>query len=132
VLGWLREAQDSDFIASHGDKSLHGVLHSGAERRGFARALDLMAARGATLWFFGHTHNARVWRIDDSGAVLVDGDVAEVDPRFRYVVNVGTTGLPLPGRGRPSFTLYDDTAGSLASVPVTIHRPGASLLRYSQ
>ncbi len=118
VRGWLREVVAGEFVASHGDRRLHRVLHSAAEGDGFVQALAYMAERGARVWLFGHTHRARVWRIGDGAITPLNQEVVEVHEGFRYVVNVGTTGLPLPGRGGPSFTLYDDVAGSIVLVPV--------------
>ena len=127
--GWLRELLMGDFIASHGDRRLHPVLHSGAERNGFVRALAYMADRGARLWLFGHTHRARVWRICPDGPIeLVGQEVVELDEGSRYVVNVGTTGLPLPGRGGPSFTLYDDDVHTIAIVPLVATSPRANAI----
>ena len=31
----------------------------------------------------------------------------ELAPEYRYFVNVGTTGLPFPGKGGPSVALVD-------------------------
>lgn len=118
VRSWLRELLAGEFVASHGDRRLHRVLHSGAEHDGFVKALPYMAERGARVWLFGHTHRARVWRIGDGAITPLNQEVVEIREGFRYVVNVGTTGLPLPGRGGPSFTLYDDVAGSIALVPL--------------
>ena len=132
VVGWLREVRDSDFIASHGDKGLHRVLHSGGERDGFTRATDLMAERGARLWLFGHTHRARAWEVVEGRAVGVDAERIELDQQYRYIVNVGTAGLPLPGRGGPSFTVYDDDIGSLDLVPLKVNSRAPSLLPYSR
>ena len=108
VLGWANEAQAADFIVSHGESRLHRVLNSAAERDGFRRAKSYMEERGAALWLFGHTHRSRCWRLGDVGATEIHDTDVELDPRVLYVVNVGTAGLPLPGRGAASFTLYDD------------------------
>jgi predicted phosphodiesterase len=123
VVGWKREATASDFIASHGDSRLHPVLHSAAERDGFRRVVRYLEERGARVWFFGHTHRDRVWEIGLHGeARAVDAALIEMRPEFRYVVNVGTTGKPLGGRGPAAFCLYDDTAGILERV--TLPRTG--------
>ena len=96
VRRWPHEAAASDFLASHGDPR-------------------------CPAWFFGHTHRARIWEIGADGARLVRPEVT-IMPGARYVVNVGTAGLPLPGRGGPSFALYDDARGTLRLVP----QPSAS------
>jgi predicted phosphodiesterase len=118
VRSWPHEGARSDFLASHGDPHLHRVLNSAAERDGFSRAVAYMVERGARVWFFGHTHRARVWRVDVAGAQPIPGEHVVLDSSAHYVVNVGTTGLPLPGRGGPSFVVYDDARGTLEVVPL--------------
>jgi predicted phosphodiesterase len=118
VRSWPNEDAHGDFLASHGDPHLHRVLSSAAERDGFSRAVAYMVERGARAWFFGHTHRARVWRVDAAGAQLVGCERIVMDSSARYVVNVGTTGLPLPGRGGPSFAVYDDVGGTLEVIPL--------------
>lgn len=119
VLGWAREGAASDFLVTHGDTLFHRILNSRAEADGFRRAGAIMAQRGARLWLYGHTHRARAWCLSESGAERVEGCGLALNSHQRYVVNVGTTGLPLPGRGGPSITLYDDGACWLEMVPLS-------------
>jgi hypothetical protein len=42
----------------------------------------------------------------------------ELEQEARYVVNVGTTGMPLPGRGPAAFATYDDMARRIEIVPL--------------
>ncbi len=122
VQGWTHEASVSDFIATHGEPRLHRVLSSVAERDGFRTARACMAERSAQIWFFGHTHRSRAWRlVDDRVQPLVEEAFA-LDPAAAYVVNVGTTGLPLPGRGPACFAIYDDAARCVERVLI---RPDA-------
>ena len=124
VRSWAHEAVASDFVATHGDPKLHRVLNSAAEKNGFAAVPVYLDERHARVWFFGHTHRARVWEIvDGSPRPLRDARV-ELSPSAHYVVNVGTTGLPLPGRGGASFVVYDDEQRVLDVVP--LHRKRAS------
>ena len=116
VLTWGNEALASDFVASHGEPRLHRVLNSAAERDGFRRARAYMLEQGPRLWFFGHTHRARAWRLSDDGAELLSADAFDLEAKNLYVVNVGTTGLPLPGRGPASFVVYDDVVGRVEKV----------------
>jgi predicted phosphodiesterase len=116
-----RLAAADDFLVTHGDAKLDPNLASADERRGFRRAYAALAAADKRLWFFGHTHHARVWRklaLDappeclEPATIALDGD----DPAARYMVNVGTTGRRLAGRGPASFTLYDSALGRLERV----------------
>ena len=113
-----RQAAADDFLITHGDAKLDPNLASADERRGFRRAYAALAAADKRLWFFGHTHHARVWRKAASDvpperleapSLVLD----RTDPAVRYVINVGTTGRRLAGRGPASFTLYDSASGRL-------------------
>lgn len=118
VLGWPNEVTAADFVASHGDPRLHPVLRSVAERDGFARATSYMRERGARLWLFGHTHRARMWRVTKERVALLARAEVVLAREAHYVVNVGTTGLPLPGRGGPSVVIYDDAQGVVRALAV--------------
>jgi len=110
----------ADFVVTHGDAKLDRALSTTDERRGFARAYAALAAVDRPLWFFGHSHHARVWRkraADAPPELLLDSSlVLERGPGVRYLVNVGTTGRPLGGRGPASFTLYDSSRGYVERV----------------
>jgi len=112
VLALPRLAEASDFVAVHGDARLTPALGSADLRRGFGRAYGWLRGHDKRLLFFGHTHRARVWRKAslDAEPDLLGGwrvDLPAVDGTV-YLVNVGTTGLPFPGKGPPSCVLYDD------------------------
>jgi predicted phosphodiesterase len=116
VRSWPHEAQAEGFVLSHGDPHLHQVLHSAAERDGFRRVFRYLEERGARLWLFGHTHRSRRWALHDGYVESLADEVVEIDDGTRFVVNVGTTGLPLPGRDAPSFVVYDDARRRLQVV----------------
>jgi predicted phosphodiesterase len=130
ILSWVNEACASDFIVSHGDAKLHRPLNSSAERDEFRRVEPSLDQRDARLWLFGHTHRSRAWELEAGEVRPLDPASVRMRPGCRYVVNVGTCGLPLPGRGGPAFVLYDDRAGVVRSVPLQLGRgeprnPGA-------
>lgn len=118
VLEWPREAAAGDFILSHGDAKLHRELAAQDEKRGFRRALAHMAKAQARLWFFGHTHRSRVWSVCDGITEPRDASYWRLRPGGSYIVNVGTAGKPLPGRGPAAVTLYDDAAGTIRCLTV--------------
>jgi predicted phosphodiesterase len=115
VLGLPRLAEAADFVAVHGDARLLREPSSDDLRTGFRRAYAWLRQRERRLLFFGHTHQARVWRKEGLHAPptpIVGPRVALPHrPETVYLVNVGTTGLPFPGKGPPSCVLYDDRAG---------------------
>lgn len=96
-------------LLSHGDARLSRALSTGQVRRDFREAWAEMERAGARVWAFGHSHHARLWRKRSAGspAELLPGPCARLDGPARYCLNVGTTGLPFPGKGEPSVALLD-------------------------
>ena len=88
----------------------------------FVRAWALVEERHAKVWAFGHSHHARVWRKASASAMAerLSGDVVsmDVEDRWQYFVNVGTTGLPFPGKGGPSVALVDFVNGTIRQLPL--------------
>lgn len=129
VRGLLRLGRADDLVVTHGDARLTRDLASGEIRAGFRRARNWLEAHGCRIWLFGHTHHARVWRLGaDGGAelrydVLRDGlparlSLADGAPGDRWAVNVGSAGLPFPGKGPASAALYDGVARTVEIVPI--------------
>jgi predicted phosphodiesterase len=110
-----RTAQVGRLLLSHGDPRLTPALSTTQIGRGFARAHAEMERRHAQVWAFGHSHNARVWR--DGESVPANGCV-KLDDNARYCLNVGTTGLPFPGKGGPSVALVDFVHGEIRQIPL--------------
>lgn len=115
VARWPREAADSNFIVTHGDPGGHWLLRSNVEVKSFRGVSEYLSERAANIWLYGHTHYARVWRLDKFGDPLSSSRI-ELEPNGLYVVNVGTTGRPFPGKGGASMVLYEDAEGWLETV----------------
>jgi predicted phosphodiesterase len=118
---WPAIASGERFLLSHGDSRLSPDLGSGDEKRGFRRAYAALEAAGKPLWLFGHTHHARIWRkraLAASPELMTDERVPLVldDPATCYLVNVGTTGRRLAGRGPASCVVLDDQNGWLQRI----------------
>jgi predicted phosphodiesterase len=108
---WVRSLSRMErrgaLLVTHGDSRLTPGLSTAEINRGFVSASTELARADATVWAFGHSHFARIWRkcagtveqLADAVAALEDGAV--------YFVNVGTAGLPFPGKGGPSVALVD-------------------------
>lgn len=113
VLGLPRLAQAGPLLLAHGDARLTPSLSTAQIGRGFARAWAELEQRQARIFAFGHSHHARLWRKagPDAPAEAVVGGQVAFEPGYRYFVNVGTTGLPFPGKGGPSVALVDLVAG---------------------
>jgi predicted phosphodiesterase len=109
VLSLPTTAQSGELLLSHGDARLTPALSTSQIGRDFSRALPEMHKRGARVWAFGHSHYARVWRKTHEAqtAELVMASCVPLERGAQYCVNVGTTGLPFPGKGGPSVALVD-------------------------
>ena len=109
VLGLPRSACVGPLLLAHGDARLTPALSTSQIGRDFARAWTEMERQSATVWAFGHSHFARTWRkaAPAAPAERLAGATAMLDPTYRYFVNVGTTGLPFPGKGGPSVAVVD-------------------------
>lgn len=113
-----RRLVTKEFVLTHGDAALDRELCSADERRGFRRAYVALMAAGRRLWFFGHTHHARLWRKASANAAPEPLDPSSVtldlaDPAVCYLVNVGTVGRPRGGCGPASLMLFDSARAHL-------------------
>jgi predicted phosphodiesterase len=120
VLGLPRLAQAGDLLLAHGDARLTPDLSTAQIPRGFARAWQTLVARGAHVLAFGHSHFARTWRKGEPDQPLesIDGAVVDLTTDYHYFVNVGTTGLPFPGKGGPSVARLDLAAARVEHLPL--------------
>ena len=115
VLSLPRTASLGELLLSHGDARLTPSLSTSQIGRDFARVWGEMELSGARVWAFGHSHFARVWRkvARTDPAELLSGARTPIESNSRYFVNVGTTGLPFPGRGGPSVAVVDFLRGEI-------------------
>jgi predicted phosphodiesterase len=119
VLGLPRTAQAGRLLLSHGDPRLTPSLSTSQITRGFARVWPELAQRDAQVWAFGHSHFARIWvKPPEAEAHLAEVKCVEVEPQNRYCVNVGTTGLPFPGKGGPSVALVNLKGAVIRQIPI--------------
>jgi predicted phosphodiesterase len=113
-------ASEGELLIAHGDARLTPALSTAQIARQFQRAWPVLGQHNARVLAFGHSHHARVWRKDSASAdaeLLPTGPVA-MDRAARYVLNVGTTGLPFPGKGGPSVALVDFSADLIRILPL--------------
>jgi predicted phosphodiesterase len=132
VLGLPRIAMADGLAFSHGDARLTRDLSTSEIRTGFKRARWWMLATDCRVWFFGHSHHARVWQISEpetAPTLLFSVTTAALPALIRLpdpsagaddltIVNVGSVGLPFPGKGPASATVYDPTARTIELFPV--------------
>jgi len=110
VLTLPRIEQAGRLLVSHGDSRLTPALSTSQIARGFVRVWPEMEQRHAQIWAFGHSHHARVWR---NGAQVSECDRVPIDDDALYCLNVGTTGLPFPGKSEPSVAVVDFVHGQI-------------------
>lgn len=109
VLSLPRTASVDALLLSHGDPRLTPSLSTSQIGQDFKRAWLELEQRQLRIWAFGHSHFARTWRkvAQTQPAEQLRGDSASIDAESRFFVNVGTAGLPFPGKGGPSVALVD-------------------------
>jgi predicted phosphodiesterase len=120
VLGLPRVVGVDGLVFSHGDARLTPALSTSQIGRDFLRAFADMERIDARVWAFGHSHFARLWRKASAAgqAEQITADVARIDQAYRYFLNVGTTGLPFPGKGGPSVALVDFGRAEVRHLPL--------------
>jgi predicted phosphodiesterase len=120
VLSLPRTAQAGKLLLSHGDPRLTPSLSTSQISRGFLRVWPEMEQRHAQVWAFGHSHHARVWRKRERNtqADLEPDGCAAIETQTLYAVNVGTTGLPFPGKGGPSVAIVDFAHAQIRQIPL--------------
>ena len=127
VLGLPRAAQVGPLLLAHGDARLTPALSTTQIGQDFLRTWQEMERREARVFAFGHSHHARAWRKASVSqpAELVASPVMEIEPGYRYFLNVGTTGLPFPGKGGPSAAVVDLMGGYIRHLPLDPNRIGS-------
>jgi predicted phosphodiesterase len=122
VLGLPRTAQAGKLLVSHGDARLTPSLSTAQIPRGFPKVWPQLEERHAKVWAFGHSHHARIWRKRGDGDVTLEATVTcatiDVEAGATYAVNVGTTGLPFPGKGGPNVALVDFARAVIRQIPL--------------
>jgi len=121
VLGLPAVASDGPLLVAHGDARLARGLGTNQIGRQFAEAWREMEARETSVFAFGHSHFARVWRkasASDLAEQMLSNEV-DLEVGFRYFLNVGSTGLPFPGKGGPSVALVDFERQAIRQVRLT-------------
>ena len=127
VLGLPRTACVGPLLLAHGDARLTPALSTSQIGREFVRTWLEMERVEASVFAFGHSHHARTWRKARAAetAELVASPIVEMEPGYRYFLNVGTTGLPFPGKGSPSVAVVDFEGAQLWHLALDSSRIGS-------
>lgn len=89
------------------------------EDRHVWRALAELEAAGKTILFHGHTHRQTIWCWAPSGhAQPFRGAAIQIEADHRYVVGVGSVGLPDDG-GWAAYAFYDTNARQIELVSLS-------------
>jgi predicted phosphodiesterase len=120
VLGLPRVVALGPLLLTHGDARLTPAFGTTQIGRDFVRAFAEMERLQAQVWAFGHSHHARLWRkrAVSGPAEQVPDAAVRIEPGYRYFLNVGTTGLPFPGKGGPSVALVDFARSEVRHLPL--------------
>ena len=120
VLELPRTACIGPLLLAHGDARLTPALSTSQIGRDFSRTWHTMQRVQASVFAFGHSHHARLWRKSSvsAPAELLTSSVTTIDDMYRYLLNVGTTGLPFPGKGGPSVALVDFARAEVRHLPL--------------
>jgi predicted phosphodiesterase len=118
VLSLPRSALVGELLVAHGDVRLTRALSTAQIGRHFAEAWQHLSDQHARVLAFGHSHHARTWRKESAAAVpeLLGVDRVDMERDSKYFVNVGTTGLPFPGKGPPSVAIIDFSTSQIKHV----------------
>jgi predicted phosphodiesterase len=124
VLGLPRSLAIGPLLMAHGDARLTAALSTAQIGRDFGQSWPAMERADARILAFGHSHHARVWRKASASAPAerLAVDVVAIDPAYRYFVNVGTTGLPFPGKGGASVAVVDFQHGQIRQLALDLNR----------
>jgi diadenosine tetraphosphatase ApaH/serine/threonine PP2A family protein phosphatase len=68
--------------------------------------------------FIGHTHQPAIFERSTSGAVSLPPTSLRLDPKCRYIVNVGSVGQPRDRDPRACFVILTEPEGSIEFVRV--------------
>ena len=100
---WLRETGESW-------RSLFPYLR---DAETIWRALAELESAAQQIVFHGHTHRQAIWRWEPTGRLSkVEDNMVAVDLKQRFVVGVGSVGLPEDG-GWARYCIYDAEAGRI-------------------
>jgi predicted phosphodiesterase len=120
-----RSVQMGPLLLAHGDARLTPALSTSQIGRDFLKTWLEMERLEARVWAFGHSHHARTWRKAGAADPVEQlEDPVVIEPSYRYFVNVGTTGLPFPGKGGPSVAVVDFTRGQIRHLALDVNRIG--------
>lgn len=74
-------------------------------------AREIFESFSFSLCFFGHTHQAEAYILEESGRVerisFREGGKLEILPDNRYLINCGSVGQPRDGNPQASFAIFD-------------------------
>jgi Calcineurin-like phosphoesterase superfamily domain len=124
VLGLPRSASIGPLLLAHGDARLTPALCTTQIKLDFPKVWREMQRVNATVFAFGHSHHARLWRKarDAEPAEQLASAIAPIEPTYRYFLNVGTTGLPFPGKGGPAVALVDFEQAQIRRLELALNR----------
>jgi predicted phosphodiesterase len=122
-----RSVQIGPLLLAHGDSRLTPALSTSQIGRDFLKTWHEMERLEAGVLAFGHSHHARTWRKASAADPVeqLEDPMVPIELRYRYFLNVGTTGLPFPGKGGPSVAVVDFTGAQIRHLALDVNRIGS-------
>lgn len=115
---WLRSLPVTETIndallvhASPFEPELWHYVHTRMRPGDLVQSFSATAAR---VIFVGHSHQQLVLVNRDDEFYRFLGTSLRLEPGYRYLVNVGSTGQPRDGDTRAAFAVYDTDAGTIS------------------
>lgn len=144
IRGWPSLLVEDGFLAVHAAPWWPGGLHTVedfgkwlketrqswralfpylTDEDGVWRALAELEETGKAVLFHGHTHQQAIWRWGATGRLRkMRAAAVDVEAGQRYVVGVGSVGLPEDG-GWAAYTLYDSDPGRIEFIRLNGYPP---------
>ena len=72
-----------------------------------SKAIPSFALMDVPVCFIGHTHVPEVFVEADGKFYHLKNSTIEMQPKYKYIINVGSVGQPRDGNPMASFCIYD-------------------------
>jgi predicted phosphodiesterase len=96
--------QNKDFIL------VHASLHQPQQfiyMTNMSKTIPSFALMDVPVCFIGHTHVPAVFVEAKGNSYHLENSMIEVQPEYKYIINVGSVGQPRDGNPMASFGIYD-------------------------
>jgi len=120
--------EGKDFTLAHGSlespEKFHYIINKG-------EAYETATLMETPVCFVGHSHIAGIFHSDGGAMEKLDGNRVKLEPRGKYVINIGSVGQPRDWDPRASYAIYDtdDSTVEIKRVSYDIERARDKILK---